>query len=50
MMTRNSLYGLIGLLLIAIVALGGYLVYQQNQKPGLAITVDKSGIQVNGNG
>jgi hypothetical protein len=49
-MSRNGLYGLVGVLLIAVVALGGYLVYQQNQKPGLEITVDKSGIQVNGNG
>lgn len=49
-MSRNGLYGLVGLLLIAVVALGGYLVYQQQQQPQMSITVDKSGIKVNGNG
>lgn len=49
-MTRNGLYALIGALLIVAVALGGYLLYDQSQKPQLAITVDKNGLQVNGNG
>ena len=49
-MTRSGLYTLIGVLVIAVVALGGYLIYDQSQKPQLTIQVDKSGIQVNGNG
>jgi predicted negative regulator of RcsB-dependent stress response len=49
-MNRNSLYTLVGVLVIAVAALIGYLVYEQSQKPQLQITVDKSGIQVNGNG
>ena len=35
---------------IVVVALGGYMLYNQSQKPQLEIKVDKSGIQVNGNG
>jgi hypothetical protein len=49
-MGRNGLYALIGALAIVVVALGGYLIYDQTQKPQLEIKVDKSGIQVNGNG
>ncbi|HEY4199508.1 MAG TPA: hypothetical protein VGM83_03020 [Devosiaceae bacterium] len=49
-MSRNGLYTLVGLLVIVVVALGGYMLYQQSQQPQLAITVDKNGIQVNGNG
>lgn len=49
-MSRNGLYTLIGVLLVAVVALGGYILYDQSQKPKLAITLDQSGIQVQGNG
>jgi len=49
-MNRNGLYAVIGLLAIVVVALGFYLLYEQSQKPQLEIKVDKSGIQVNGNG
>lgn len=49
-MTRNGLYALIGILVIIVVALGGYMLYQQSQQPSLEIKVDSNGIQVNGNG
>lgn len=49
-MSRNGLYTLIAVLVIVVVAVGGYLIYQQSQKPQLTIQVDKNGIQVNGNG
>ena len=49
-MSRNGLYTLIGVLIIAVVALGGYLIYDQSQKPKLEIKLDQSGIQVQGNG
>ena len=47
---RNGLYALIGILAIVVVALGGYLLYQQSRQPGLEIKLDSNGLQVNGNG
>jgi hypothetical protein len=49
-MSRNGLYALIGLLVIVVIALGGFMLYQQSQEPSLEIKVDRNGIQVNGNG
>lgn len=49
-MSRNGLYTLIGILALIVVALGGYMLYQQSQQPSLEIKVDSNGIQVNGNG
>lgn len=49
-MSRNGLYALIGLLAIIVVALGGYMLYQQSQQPSLEIKVDSNGIKVSGNG
>ncbi len=48
-MSRSGLYALIGMLVIIIVALGGYMLYQQSQEPSLEIKVDSNGIRVNGN-
>ncbi len=49
-MTRNGLYTVIGVLVVAVLALGGYLIYQQSQQPSLQVRVDSNGIQVDGNG
>ena len=49
-MSKNGLYALVGALVVVIVALGGYMLYDQSQKPHLEINVGKGGIQVNGNG
>ena len=49
-MSRNGLYALIGILALIVVALGGYMLYQQSQQPSLEIKLDSNGIQVNGNG
>jgi hypothetical protein len=49
-MGRSGLYAVIAVLVVAVIGLGAYLVYQETHKPALAITVDKSGIQVQGNG
>lgn len=49
-MGRNGLYAVIAVLVVAVIGLGGYLMYQETHKPALAITVDKGGIQVQGNG
>jgi hypothetical protein len=48
--SRSGLYTIIGILVVVVVGLGGYMLYEQSQKPQLAITVDKNGLQVNGNG
>ena len=49
-MSRNGLYALIGVLAIIVVALGGYMLYQQSQQPSLEIKVDSNGIRIDGNG
>lgn len=49
-MSRNGLYTLVGLLAVAVIVLGAYLIYDQSQRPQLEIRVDGSGLQVNGNG
>jgi hypothetical protein len=49
-MSRNSLYFVIALLAIIVVAGGAYVIYQQDQQPELKIKVDGDGITVNGNG
>ena len=49
-MSRNGLYAVIGVLVIVVAGVIGYMVYQQSQQPSLAITVGKDGIQVQGNG
>ncbi|GEM_PF-2236746 len=49
-MNRSGLYTLIGVLVVAVLALGGYMLYQQSQQPSLQVTVDSNGIQVDGNG
>jgi hypothetical protein len=48
--SRNGLYALIGILALIVVALGGYMFYQQSQQPSLEIKVDANGLQVKGNG
>jgi hypothetical protein len=48
--SRNGLYALIGLLVLIVVGLGGYMLYQHSQQPSLEIKVDSNGIRVNGNG
>ena len=49
-LSRNGLYTLVGVLIVVVIAIGGYLLYEQSQKPKLEIKVDGNGIQVNGNG
>jgi hypothetical protein len=49
-MTRNGLYALIGILLVAVVGLGIYIYQQQQAQPSLEIKVDDSGLTVNGSG
>ena len=49
-MSRNTLYALIGVLAVAVVAFGIYYFYQEQQKPGLEIKVNEQGISIDGNG
>lgn len=48
-MSRNGLYAVIAILLVAIVAFGIYM-YQQQSRPGLEVRVDEQGISIDGNG
>jgi hypothetical protein len=47
-MSRNALYGLIAILVIALVAFGIYT-YQQQSRPGIEVRVDEQGISIDGN-
>jgi len=46
-MSRNGLYALIGILLVALIGVSVYA-YQQQQKPSLEIKLDNNGLKVNG--
>jgi hypothetical protein len=48
-MNRTALYAVIAVLAVAVIGLGIYL-YNEQQKPGLSITVDESGIDIEGRG
>lgn len=49
-MSRNGLYAVIAVLLIAIVGFGIYSYQQEQARPGIDIRVDEQGISVDGNG
>jgi hypothetical protein len=49
-MSRNTLYGLIGVLAVIVVGFGIYFIYQEQQKPALEIKVNEQGISIDGNG
>lgn len=48
-MNRTALYALIAILAVVVVGLGVYI-YNEQTKPGLSITVDEGGIDIQGNG
>lgn len=49
-MSRNSLYGVVAILVIALVAFGIYTYQQQQSQPGIEVRVDEQGISIDGNG
>lgn len=49
-MNRTSLYGVIAILVIALVAFGIYTYQQQQSRPGIEVRVDEQGISIDGNG
>lgn len=48
-MSRNALYALVAILLVALVAFAIYT-YQEQSRPGLEVRVDEQGISIDGNG
>jgi len=49
-MSRNGLYAVIAILLIAVVGFGIYSYQQQQARPGIEVRVDDQGISIDGNG
>lgn len=49
-MTRNGLYAVIAILMVAIVGFGIYSYQQQQAQPGIEVRVDGQGISIDGNG
>ncbi|WP_224705009.1 hypothetical protein [Devosia aquimaris] len=49
-MSRNGLYAVIAILLIAVVGFGIYSYQQQQAQPSLEVKVDENGISIDGNG
>lgn len=49
-MTRNGLYAVIAILMVAIVGFGIYSYQQQQAQPGLEVRVDGQGISIDGKG
>ena len=48
-MNRNGLYVVIALLAVAVIVLG-FVLYQQQTRPGLEVRVDQNGVSIDGNG
>ncbi|MCC2099111.1 MAG: hypothetical protein KDJ29_19635 [Hyphomicrobiales bacterium] len=44
-MNRNTLYGIIGVLAVAIIVIG-YMYYQERQKSGIQIELGKNGVSI----
>jgi len=49
-MSRNGLYAVIAILVIAIAAFAIYTYQQQQSRPGIEVRVDSQGISIDGNG
>lgn len=49
-MSRNGLYAVIAILLVAIVGFGIYAYQQQQARPGIEVRIDEQGVSIDGNG
>ena len=49
-MSRNGLYAVIAILLVALVALGIYAYQQQQAGPSVELRIDEGGVSIDGNG
>lgn len=45
-MKQNTLYLLIGALVVIVVALGAYIIHEQSKPKGVELRIDQSGISV----
>ncbi len=45
-MNRNQLYAVIGVLVVAVIALGVYVWHEQTRPKGVEIKIDKNGLSV----
>lgn len=49
-MSRNGLYAVIAILLVAVVGFGIYTYQQQQARPALEVRIDEQGVSIDGNG
>ncbi len=49
-MSRNGLYAMIAILLVAIIGFGIYTYQQQQARPGIEVRIDEQGVSIDGNG
>ena len=49
-MSRNGLYAVIAILMVAIIGFGIYSYQQQQARPGIEVRIDEQGVSIDGNG
>ena len=49
-MSRNGLYAVIAILLVAVVGFGIYAYQHQQAQPGIEVRIDDQGVSIVGNG
>jgi len=49
-MSRNGLYAVIAILLVAIIGFGIYTYQQQQARPGIEVRINEQGVSIDGNG
>jgi uncharacterized protein HemX len=49
-MSRNGLYAVIAILLVAILGLAIYTYQQQQARPSVELRIDEQGVSIDGNG
>jgi hypothetical protein len=49
-MSRNGLYAVIAILLVAVVGFAIYSYQQQQAQPGIEVRIDEQGVSIDGNG
>lgn len=49
-MSRNGLYAMVAILLVAIIGFGIYTYQQQQARPGIEVRIDEQGVSIDGNG
>lgn len=49
-MSRNGLYAMIAVLLVAVIGFAIYSYQQQQARPGIEVRIDEQGVSIDGNG